>query len=163
MTLNLIWTATFQIVGQQRDTISSSTGGYHKSRWGVQKGYYLPTNHITNVHGICSTCNLMTNVIYCVLSFQNGLLLVWKHMRLPSRGSMIVLIFFVVACYTILWWIAGFYTSESATFRDWYELIAAIAIVVCVLGYFVIKRLSHVSTWKNFAHTSNSVDSHQVL
>ena len=65
-------------------------------------------------------------------------------MHLPSRGSMIVLIFFVVACYVILWWVAGVYTPENATFRDWYELIAAIAIVVCVLGYFIIKRLSHV-------------------
>ena len=59
---------------------------------------------------------------------------------------MILLLFFVVACSILLSWIAGFYSPESATFRDWCELIAAIAIVVCVLGYFVIKRLSHVPT-----------------
>jgi uncharacterized membrane protein len=67
------------------------------------------------------------------------------NMHLPSRGSMIVLMFFVVACYVIFWWVAGFYTPEKATFRDWSELIAAIAIVMCVLGYFIVKRLSHAS------------------
>jgi len=61
-------------------------------------------------------------------------------MRLPSRISMIMLLFFIVACSILLSWIAGFYTPGNATFRDWYQLIAAIVIVACVLGYFIIKR-----------------------
>jgi len=61
-------------------------------------------------------------------------------MGLPSRTTVIILIFFFVACSILLGWIAGFYTPENATFRDWYQLAAAIVTVACVLGYFIIKR-----------------------
>ncbi len=63
------------------------------------------------------------------------------------RTSIIILIFFVVACSILLSWIAGFYTPENATFRDWYELIAAIVVVACVLGYLIIKRYRREGTF----------------
>ena len=67
-------------------------------------------------------------------------------MQLPSRASVILLLFFLIACSILLSWIAGFYTPENATLRDWSQLIAAIATVAFVLGYYIIKRFRRART-----------------
>ncbi len=61
-------------------------------------------------------------------------------MNLPSRTTVVVLLFFLVACSILASWVFGFYTPENATFRDWYELIASIGFVVFALVYFALKR-----------------------
>jgi hypothetical protein len=66
-------------------------------------------------------------------------------MNLPSRTTVIVLIFFLAACSLLVGWIFGFYTPENATFRDWYELIASISVVVFVLAYSAVKRFKRSS------------------
>ena len=59
---------------------------------------------------------------------------------LPSRTSMLILLYFILACYIILSWIAGLRTSENASTRERLEPIASIIIVAFVLRYFILKR-----------------------
>jgi hypothetical protein len=51
-------------------------------------------------------------------------------MHLPPRNILMILLFFLAACWILIGWLTGFYTVESATLREWGELIASIFVVV---------------------------------
>jgi len=78
-------------------------------------------------------------------NMSNRLLLTWEDYESPVKNHCNCSDILSYRMFPIVGWIFGFYTPENATFRDWYELIASISVVVFVLVYSAVKRFKRSS------------------